>query len=71
MLEVIQAKLSVDGRTEARGAEVFINNLVAAGFDFEHYTTVGLFNALSALGHDTQDVNCFNIATIIDSATVR
>ena len=70
MLEVIQAKLAADGRTEARGAEVFINNLVASGFDFEHYTTVRLLHALSSFGYDMQDINCFNIATIIDSATV-
>lgn len=70
MLDAILVKLAADGRTEARGAEVFITNLVTSGFDFEHYSTVNLFNALSALGYDTRDVNCFNIATIIDSATV-
>lgn len=70
MLNAILAKIASDGRTEARGAEVFINNLVSAGFDFEEYTTAKLFDALSALGFDMQDVNCFNIATIIDSATV-
>ena len=71
MLERLISALSVDGRTEARGAEVFVTALRKYGFDFEDYSTVRLFGAIEVIGYDLADINCFNIATLIDSKMVK
>ena len=71
MFDILRIALEADESSTAELSECLLDDLDHAGYDFENYSTVTMFQMLKQIGHSLDSLDTFNAACKIDTAVVN